>query len=75
MESKAFRLLNSSMNHCLQPLSFRQNVPSLPIFYGYFHADNSIDLAAQKVQVFGGLLDETVQPAHACGEDIEMSKI
>ena len=25
-----------------------------------------------KVQVFGGLLDETVQSVHACGEDIEI---
>ncbi len=25
-----------------------------------------------KVQAFGGLLDDTVQPVHACGEDIEV---
>ena len=25
-----------------------------------------------KVQVFGGLLDETVQSVHACGKDIEI---
>ncbi|KAG0714462.1 Sugar transporter ERD6-like 4 [Chionoecetes opilio] len=28
-----------------------------------------------KVQVFGGLLDETVQFVHACGEDIEILKV
>ena len=27
-----------------------------------------------KVQVFGGLLAETVQSVHACGKDIEISK-
>ena len=27
-----------------------------------------------KVQVFGGLLDETVQSVHACGEDVEISE-
>ena len=27
-----------------------------------------------KVQVFGGLLDETVQSVHVCGKDIEISK-
>merc|ERR1712035_25095 len=27
-----------------------------------------------KVQVFGGLLDETVQSGHACGEDIDISE-
>ena len=27
-----------------------------------------------KVQVFGGLLDETVQSVHACGEDIDISE-
>ena len=27
-----------------------------------------------KVQVFGGILDETVQSVHACGEDMEILK-
>ena len=27
-----------------------------------------------KVQVFGGVLDETVHSVHACGEDIEILK-
>ena len=30
--------------------------------------------AKTKVQVFGGLLDETVQSVHECGEDIEILK-
>ena len=30
--------------------------------------------AKTKVQVFGGVLDETVQSVHACGEDIEILK-
>ena len=28
-----------------------------------------------QVQVFGGVLDETVQSVHACGKDIEIFKI
>ena len=28
-----------------------------------------------KVQVFGGLLDETVQFIHACGEDIDLGQL
>lgn len=31
-----------------------------------------VSWAKTKVQVFGGLLDETVQSVHACGEDIEI---
>ena len=27
-----------------------------------------------KVQVFGGLLDETEQSVHACGEDVDISE-
>ena len=33
-----------------------------------------VSWAKTKVQVFGGVLDETVQSLHACGEDIEVLK-
>ena len=33
-----------------------------------------VSSAKTKVQVFGGVLDETVQSVHACGEDIEILK-
>ena len=33
-----------------------------------------VSWAKTKVQVFGGVLDETVQYVHACGEDIEILK-
>ncbi|MPC41574.1 hypothetical protein E2C01_035173 [Portunus trituberculatus] len=46
VESKAFRLINSTpLTDCLQPLSHRRNVASLCIFYRYFHANCSTDLA------------------------------
>ena len=46
VESKAFRLINSSsLTDCLQPLSHRPDVASLAIFYRYFHANCSSDLA------------------------------
>ena len=46
VESKAFRLIDSSpLTDCLQPLSLRRNVASLAIFYRYFHANCSSDLA------------------------------
>ena len=31
-----------------------------------------VSQAKTKFHVFGGLLDETVQSVHACGEDIEI---
>ena len=46
VESKAFRLINSSpLTDCLQPLSHHRNVASLALFYRYFHANCSSDLA------------------------------
>ena len=37
VESKAFRLINSSfLTDCFQPLSHRRNVASLALFYCYF---------------------------------------
>ena len=46
MESKAFRIIKTSPpTDCFQPLSHHRNVASLAIFYRYFHADCSIDLA------------------------------
>ena len=46
VESKAFRLINySSLVDCLQPLSHRRNIASLALFYRYFHANCSSDLA------------------------------
>ena len=46
MESKAFRLINSApLSDCLQLLSHRRNVASLALFYRYFHANCSSDLA------------------------------
>ena len=33
-----------------------------------------VSWAKTKVQVFGGVLDETVQYFHACGKDIEILK-
>ena len=33
-----------------------------------------VSWAKTKVQVFGSLLDETVQSVHACGEDVEISE-
>ena len=45
-QSKAFRLISSfPLTDSLQPPSFRQNVTSLAIFYQYFHANCSIDIA------------------------------
>ena len=45
VESKAFRLINSSpLTDCLQPLSHHRNVASLAIFYCYFHANCSSGL-------------------------------
>ena len=46
VESKAFRLINSSpLTDCLDSLSYRCNVSSLSIFYRYFHAECSSELA------------------------------
>merc|ERR1712035_79188 len=46
VESKAFRLINSPpLTDCLQPLLFRRNVANLSIFYRYFHANCSSELA------------------------------
>ena len=46
VESKAFRLINSRpLTDCLDSLSHGQNVTSLSIFYRYFHADCSSELA------------------------------
>ena len=46
VESKAFRLINSSpLTDCLQPLSHRRSVDSLALFYRYFHANCSSDLS------------------------------
>ena len=45
VESKAFHLINSPLNDCLDSLSHRRNVASLSIFYHYFHADCSSELA------------------------------
>ena len=46
VESKAFRLINSSpLTDCLQPLSLRRDVASLAIFYRYFHSNCSSELA------------------------------
>ena len=33
-----------------------------------------VSWAKTKIQVFGGVLDETVKSVHACGEDIEILK-
>ena len=44
VESKAFRLTNSPLTDCLQPLSHRRNVASLAFFYRYYHANCSSDL-------------------------------
>ena len=38
------------------------------------HLGLKVSWAKTKVQVFGGMLDETVQSVHACGEDIEILK-
>ena len=46
VESKTFRLINSSpLTDCIQSLSHRRNVASLALFYRYFHANCSSDLA------------------------------
>ena len=46
VESKTFRLINSSpLTDCLQPLSHHRNVAFLALFYRYFHANCSSDLA------------------------------
>ena len=46
VESKAFRLINSSpLTVCLQPPSYHSNVASLALFYRYFYANCSSDLA------------------------------
>ena len=46
VETKAFRLINSPpLTHCRDSLSHRCNVASLSIFYRYFHADCSSELA------------------------------
>ena len=39
------------------------------------HLGFQVSWAKTKVQVFGDLLDETVQSLHACGEDIEILEI
>ena len=47
VESKAFRLINSPpLTNCLPSLNHRRNVASLTIFYRYFHAHCSLELAA-----------------------------
>ena len=46
VESKAFRLISSPpLTDCLDSLSHRGNVASLSLFYCYFHADCSSELA------------------------------
>ena len=46
VESKAFRLISSPpLTSCLLPLKSRRNVASLSIFYRYFHANCSSELA------------------------------
>ena len=46
VESKAFLLINSPpLTDCLNSLSHRRNVASLSIFYRYFHAEYSSELA------------------------------
>jgi len=46
VESKAFRLINSPpLTNCVLPLKLRRNVASLSIFYRYFHANCSSELA------------------------------
>ena len=46
VESKVFCLINSSpLTDCLQPLSHCRNIASLALFYRYFHANCSSDLA------------------------------
>ena len=46
VESKAFRLINSSpLTDWLQSLNHRRNVASLALFYRYFHAHCSSELA------------------------------
>ena len=46
VESKAFHLINSPpLTDCLDYLRHRHNVASLSIFYRYFHADCSSELA------------------------------
>ena len=46
LESKAFRLINSTpLTDCLDSLSHRRNVAYLSILYCYFYADCSSELA------------------------------
>ncbi len=46
VESKAFRLINSPpLTDCILPLNLRREVASLSIFYRYFHAKCSSELA------------------------------
>ena len=46
VESKAFRLIASPpLTDCLESLSLRRNVASLAIFYRYYHANCSSELA------------------------------
>ncbi len=46
LESNAFRLMNSPpLTDCILPLILRRNVVSLSIFYRYFHANCSFELA------------------------------
>ena len=46
VESKVFRLINSlPLTDCLDFLSHRRNIASLPIFYRYFHAACSSEFA------------------------------
>ena len=56
VESKSFRLINSNpLTDCLQPLSHRRNVASLALFYRYFHANCSSDLANYMLPYSRGL--------------------
>ena len=45
VESKAFRLINCPLTDCLDFLSHRRNAVCLSIFYRFFHADCSSELA------------------------------
>lgn len=56
---------------------FRESLDVLLIALEVLHKEaKPLELQASwvqtKVQVFGGLLDESVQSVHACGEDIDV---